>query len=107
MLNLLTANQKYDIIITSNEREVIKMIAYSLICCNGDYFSVGIYTSLENLYIALKDCIKRDIKWFSKEEVQTFYKIIKVNLDSEPLACYEFSCHGLEIEIDWEKVFDK
>jgi len=83
------------------------MIAYSLINCSAEYFSVGIYTSLENLYIALKDCIKRDIEWFSKEEVQTFYEIKKVHLDSEPLECYEFSRHGLKIEIDWEKVFDK
>ncbi len=83
------------------------MIAYSLISCSGDYFSVGIYTSLGNLYVALKDCIRKDLEWYSKEDIQTFYKIIKVNLDSEPLECYEFSLYGLEIEIDWEKMFDK
>lgn len=83
------------------------MIAYSLIriSCSGDYFSVGIYTSLGNLYVALKDCIKEDLEWSSKKDIQTFYKIIKVHLDSEPLSCYEFSRYGLEIEIDWEKVF--
>lgn len=83
------------------------MTAYSLINCSGDYFSVGIYTSLENLYIALKDCVKKDLEWDSKEEIQTFYEVVKVNLDSEPLECFEFSHYGRIIEIDWEKVFDK
>lgn len=83
------------------------MVAYSLISCSGEYFSMGIYTSLENLYIALKDCVKKDLEWYSKEEIQDFYEVTKVNLDSEPLECFEFSTYGLIIEIDWEKVFDK
>lgn len=100
---------KCDIIdLSINEREVTKMVAYSLINCSSDYFSVGIYTSLDNLYVALKNCVKEDLRWdFSKQDIKTFYEIIKVNLDSEPLACYEFSRHGSNIEIDWKKVFDK
>jgi len=84
------------------------VVAYSLISCSSDYYSIGIYTSLENLYVALKDCVKKDLELdFSKQEIQTFYEIKKVNLDSEPLECYEFSCHGLKIKINWEKVLDK
>lgn len=83
------------------------MRAYSLISCSGDIFSIGIYTSLRKLYIAFKKYVKDDLEWYSKEEIQTFYEIKKVNLNSEPLECSEFSCHGPKIEINWKKVFDK
>ena len=84
------------------------MIAYSLIDCSSDYFSIGIYTTLDNLYVALKDCVKENLKCdFSKQDIKTFYEIVKVNLDSKPLACYEFSRYGSKIKIDWKKVFDK
>ena len=37
------------------------MKCYSLVNANG-HFSEGIYTSLENLYVALKDCVQKDLK---------------------------------------------
>jgi hypothetical protein len=83
------------------------MVAYSLIDCSSDYFSVGIYTSLENLYdelekVVIHECL--DIG-FSQEEIKTFYTIQEVHLDAKPLDCFEFSTSGTEIEINWDEVF--
>lgn len=83
------------------------MVAYSLVSCSGDTFSIGIYTSLRKLYKELKNYVKDDLEWYPKEEIQEFYEIVKVNLNSKPLECTEFSCHGSKIEINWKKVVDK
>lgn len=82
------------------------MRAYSLINCSSDYFSVGIYTSLENLYVALQDCVKEDLEHCSKEDIKERYKIIKVYLDNEPNLNNEFSTYGNQIPVDWNKIFD-
>lgn len=82
------------------------MVAYSLIDCSSGYFSIGIYTNLDNLYLALKtlfhDCLKVG---FSQKEIKGFYKVKKVYLDAEPLKVHEFSRYGIDVEIDWNKIF--
>ena len=86
------------------------MKAYSLISCSSDYFCIGIYNSLKNCYVALKDTIyfmQKDGFFYPQEEIKTWYKILEVILDNEPLECSEFSTCGKEIPIDWKKVFDK
>jgi hypothetical protein len=81
------------------------MKAYSLISCSSDYFCIGIYTSLENCYTALKSAIEDDLEFFEKSEIETFYEIKEIVLDNEPLECYEFSTYGKNIDIDWGKIF--
>ena len=81
------------------------MTVYSLINSFCDRFCVGIYTSLDNLYVALKDCVKRDFEYYTPQEMKEYYEIFKLTLDNEPLECFEFTTHGNEITIDWEKVF--
>ena len=85
------------------------MVAYSLISCSSDYFSMGIYTSLENLYVALRTDVYQNeyFAYDTIENLKDWYEIIQVNLDNEPLSCFEFSTHGIKIEIDWDKVLDK
>lgn len=81
------------------------MECYSLVNAT-EHFSKGIYTSLENLYVALKDCVQKDLKYgYPKEDVMSWYEIRKVLLDSEPLKYWEFSTYGKKIEIDWNKIF--
>lgn len=82
------------------------MKCYSLISCSSDYFSIGIYTSLDNLYVALKTIIAELKEYrYPKEEIKTWYEVKEVYLDNEPLECYEFSRYGKKIKIDWGKVF--
>ena len=84
------------------------MTAYSLINYSSNPLSVGIYTTLKNLYVALKDCVTEDLKQgFTKQDIQSLYKIVRVSLDNEPIKLYEFSRYGSEIKIDWKKIFDK
>ena len=82
------------------------MTAYSLINALNGYFSVGIYTSLENVYCALRTVARACIKnGLSQENIAVSFKVNKVYLDAEPLKFHEFSTYGTDIEIDWEKVF--
>jgi hypothetical protein len=83
------------------------MECYSLINAL-EHQSKGIYTSLENLYVALKDCVQKDLSYgYPKEDVMLWYEIKQVFLDYEPLKYHEFSTHGKQIEIDWNKIFKK
>lgn len=83
------------------------MVAYSLINCSSDYFSIGIYTSLENLYVALKSEVYKCLEYNDAiKDIKEWYEIIQVNLDSEPLDCCEFSTYGKQIKIDWKKILD-
>ena len=85
------------------------MKVYSLISCSSDYFCMGIYTTLDNVYTVLKDCVKLDLECgFNKEEIKNnFYEIKIVSLDAEPLECHEFSTYGKNIKIEWEKIFNE
>jgi len=81
------------------------MIAYSLISCSCDRFCIGIYTSLDNLYVALKDCVRCDLEYSPFQEIKEFYEVFEITLDNEPLKYFEFTTHGKEIIIDWNKIF--
>ena len=81
------------------------MKCYSLISCSSDYYCIGIYTSLDNLYVALKTVVTEELKEWSKKEIKTWYEVKEVYLDNEPLECYEFSRYGKKIKINWDKVF--
>ena len=83
------------------------MTAYSLVYYyNGKYTSKGIYTNLDNLYIALQDYAEYKLdSGLTEEEIKDCILIVEVELDSEPLYNFEFSCHGSQIPIDWNKIF--
>ncbi len=81
------------------------MVGYSLINALDGYFSVGIYTSLENVYCVLKS-ISQNLqeRGLPKDAIKS-YKVKIVYLDTEPLKFHEFSTYGVDAEIDWNKIF--
>ena len=84
------------------------MVAYSLISCSCDYYSIGIYTSLKQLYLTLKNVVSEDMEFYPKEEIMGFYEIKRVKLNNHnPEVCVEFSRTGKNVPINWKRVFKK
>jgi len=85
------------------------MKCYSLVDVRDiRHYSRGIYTSLENLYVALEDCVRWSLNHeYSEKEIMESYEIRQVILDCEPTRYHEFSTYGKKIEIDWNKFFKK
>lgn len=83
------------------------MKCYSLIKCSSDYYCIGIYTSLANLYIALKNNVAKVKRgWdYQDEEIKTWYEVKEIYLDTEPRKYSDFSTSGKKVKINWKKIF--
>lgn len=67
---------------------------------------LGIYTTFDKCYQMLKEDI--DDKYFTyydNDEIKRFYSVYEISLDNEIAECGDFTTDGVNIEIDWDKLF--
>jgi len=67
---------------------------------------LGIYTTFDKCYQMLKEDI--DDKYFTyydNDEIKRFYSVYEISLDNEIAECGDFTTDGMNIEIDWDKLF--
>ena len=84
------------------------MDVFSLIMDDDDHGErcLGIYTTFDKCYQMLKEDI--DDKYFAyydNDEIQRFYSVYEISLDNEIAECGDFTTDGVNIEIDWDKLF--
>lgn len=84
------------------------MDVFSLISndiCDGDR-CLGIYTTFDKCYQMLKEDIDdKYLPYYDKQDIKNYFSIYEISLDNEISECGDFTTDGVEIEIDWEKLF--
>lgn len=84
------------------------MDVFSLISndvCDGDR-CLGIYTTFDKCYQMLKDDIDdKYLPYYNKQDIKNYFSIYEISLDNEISECGDFTTDGVEIEIDWDKLF--
>lgn len=84
------------------------MDVFSLISndvCDGDR-CLGIYTTFDKCYQMLKDDIDdKYLPYYDKQDIKNYFSIYEISLDNEISECGDFTTDGVEIEIDWDKLF--
>lgn len=84
------------------------MDVFSLIMNDGDHGErcLGIYTTFDKCYQMLKEDIDdKYFKYFEREDIKNFYSVYEISLDNEISECGDFTTDGVNIEINWEKLF--
>lgn len=83
--------------------QVFSLIANDV--CDGDR-CIGIYTTFDKCYQMLKEDIEdKCLPYYDKQEIKNFYSVYEISLDNEISECGDFTTDGVEIEIDWDKLF--
>lgn len=84
------------------------MDVFSLISndvCDGDR-CLGIYTTFDKCYQMLKDDIDdKYLPYYDKQDIKNYFSIYEISLDNEISEYGHFTTDGVEIEIDWDKLF--
>lgn len=67
---------------------------------------LGIYTTFDKCYQMLKEDIEdKYFTYYDREDIENFYSVYEVSLDNEIAECGDFTTDGVNIEINWDKLF--